>query len=76
MVLLYFYCVFSKTGEVLGNRKDFKLNKSVVHKDGVALLDMSHLCMLEMSFASHPHSTPFPQSESVLVDEQILKMLQ
>ncbi|ELU12854.1 hypothetical protein CAPTEDRAFT_219248 [Capitella teleta] len=55
--------LISRKGEILGSRKDFKLNVCSVHPlSGTLLLDMSHLQRLEESFRNKLSSTPFSKN--------------
>ena len=41
------FIFFSKKGEVLASRNDFKMNTCCIHPMGTLLLDLSHLALLE-----------------------------
>ena len=41
------YVNFSKKGEVLASRNDFKMNTCCIHPMGTLLLDLSHLALLD-----------------------------
>ena len=51
--------LLSRTGEILGSRRDFKMNTCNMHLSGTMLLDMSHLSLLEASFRNKVNKVLF-----------------
>ncbi len=65
LIVILFIQYFSRTGEVLASRRDFRLNTSNLHACGSMLLDTSHLNQLEISLSLRPASTPAPNHPSM-----------